>query len=270
MKGLWQAICISLALHAGAISLIYLMRSTLSSPDRPIVIDLTRLEGGSPAKISSPTPGSGNKPPGAGASSGQRSPVATQPKPVSRPPIQRPVVQHPALEPHGSVPVSVRQKEHTAAPPGKEPATASEGPVGGTVGPGGTGNGGGSGSGSGGGTGVGNGTGSGRGSGSGAGSEITAEQKRKQYLAEHFTYIRDIIERNLSYPPRAQRMGWAGTVVVSLSVRKDGRVGDIRIVKSSGYEILDDNVIETVRKVEPFPRPPVPVELKIPLSYRLE
>jgi protein TonB len=98
----------------------------------------------------------------------------------------------------------------------------------------------------------------------------TSDLERKQYLAEHFTYIRDIIEKNLSYPPRAQRMGWAGTVVVSLSIRQDGRIRDIRIAKSSGYDILDDNVVETIRKVEPFPRPPVPVELKIPLSYQLD
>ncbi|HOI17984.1 MAG TPA: energy transducer TonB [Geobacteraceae bacterium] len=99
---------------------------------------------------------------------------------------------------------------------------------------------------------------------------MSLEQQRKKYLAEHFAYIRDIIEKNLTYPPLAERNGWTGKVVVYFSVQRDGQVRDIRIVKSSGHDILDEKVIETIRKVQPFPRPPVPAGLKIALSFGLE
>jgi protein TonB len=64
-------------------------------------------------------------------------------------------------------------------------------------------------------------------------------------------------------------MGWTGRVVVSFDVAKNGHVVAIRIVKSTGYALLDSNLIETIRKVEPFPRPPISVTLIIPFNYEI-
>jgi protein TonB len=152
------------------------------------------------------------------------------------------------------VPILAKPGEHIAPPPENIPSSAREGVIGGT--------------GTGVGTGIGSGSGSGSGSGAGTGDSI--EQQRKKYLAEHFVYIRDIIEKNLTYPPLAKRKGWAGKVIVFFNVRKDGRVKDIRIIKSSGHTILDEKIIETIRKVQPFPNPPVPAGVKIILSFGLE
>jgi len=41
-------------------------------------------------------------------------------------------------------------------------------------------------------------------------------------------------------------------------------------VESSGFEVLDSNVIATIKAVSPFPRPPVKAELHVPIIYRLE
>ncbi len=140
----------------------------------------------------------------------------------------------------------------------------------------GTGTGSGSGIGAGSGSGTGSGSGSGTGSGTGAsvgpgkGRGESAESLRKRYLREHFAYIRDLILRNLTYPPMAKKLGWRGGVTVSFVVRENGYTEKIRILKNSGYEILDQNVIQTIREVEPFPRPPIKAELVIPVVYRLE
>jgi protein TonB len=96
------------------------------------------------------------------------------------------------------------------------------------------------------------------------------EQLRAGYLKEHFAYIKDIIQKNIVYPPRARRMGWAGRVVVSFIINESGRTSNERIVESSGFDVLDGNVIETVRAVSPFPKPPVKAELRVPIIYRLE
>jgi protein TonB len=96
------------------------------------------------------------------------------------------------------------------------------------------------------------------------------EELRNGYLKEHFTYIKDIIQRNISYPPRARKLGWSGRVVVSFVIDEEGRTSNERILESSGFEVLDGNVIETVREVTPFPRPPVKAELRVPIIYRLE
>ncbi|OPY68497.1 MAG: Gram-negative bacterial tonB protein [Syntrophorhabdaceae bacterium PtaU1.Bin034] len=145
---------------------------------------------------------------------------------------------------------------------------------------GGSGNGAGTGTGSGIGSGTGSGTGTGSGSGvgsgigasagSGRGRGESAETLRNRYLKEHFAYIRDLILKNLTYPPIAKKLGWHGGVTVSFVVCENGHTEKIRIVKNSGYDILDQNVVQTIREVEPFPKPPVKAQLVIPVVYRLE
>ncbi|HPD61118.1 MAG TPA: TonB family protein, partial [Thermodesulfobacteriota bacterium] len=118
------------------------------------------------------------------------------------------------------------------------------------------------------GTGVGEGGGLG-GSGDGTGG-ISADALRKKYLSEHFAYIKKIIQENIIYPPRALRMGWQGKVVVGFIILENGNANNIKIVESSGFDILDTNVIKTVEAVAPFPKPPVKAELRVPIIYRLE
>jgi|LQYC01.1.fsa_nt_gi protein TonB len=116
------------------------------------------------------------------------------------------------------------------------------------------------------GTGIGEGGGLG---GSGTGG-VSADALRKRYLSEHFAYIKNIIQENITYPARAQRMGWQGKVIVDFIIMENGNASTITIAQSSGFEILDDNVIKTVEAVAPFPKPPVRAELRVPIVYRLE
>lgn len=99
---------------------------------------------------------------------------------------------------------------------------------------------------------------------------MSADQLRNRYLKEHFAYIRDLIQKSITYPARARKFGWCGRVVVTFIVHESGRVSSERVVSSSGYGLLDDNVIGTIRDVAPFPRPPVKAELRIPIVYSLE
>jgi periplasmic protein TonB len=118
------------------------------------------------------------------------------------------------------------------------------------------------------GTGVGEGGGWG-GSGNGSGG-ISADALRKKYLSEHFAYIKTIIQENITYPARAQRMGWQGKVIIDFIIMENGNATDIKIAQSSGFEVLDDNVIKTVEAVAPFPKPPVRAELRVPIIYQLK
>lgn len=88
------------------------------------------------------------------------------------------------------------------------------------------------------------------------------------YMKEHFNFIREIIMKRLDYPTAARKMGWKGQLIVSFVICKGGQVENIRIVKSSGFKILDDNAVKTIKEVQPFPRPPVRAEIVIPIEYR--
>ncbi len=95
------------------------------------------------------------------------------------------------------------------------------------------------------------------------------ESAASKYLNEHFDYIRKKILGNINYPDAAKRMGWQGKVVLSFVITSDGSVRSLKIMQSSGFKILDDKAIETIRQAAPFPRPPVEARLMIPVVYHL-
>jgi protein TonB len=49
------------------------------------------------------------------------------------------------------------------------------------------------------------------------------------------------------YPPTSRRLGEEGRVVVNVYVLADGRVGEVQVLKTSGYERLDAAALEHVR-----------------------
>ncbi|MBN1905280.1 MAG: TonB family protein [Deltaproteobacteria bacterium] len=92
----------------------------------------------------------------------------------------------------------------------------------------------------------------------------------EQYVDENFYYVKELITSNLVYPAVARRMKWQGTVEVSFRVLKTGSVENIRVLTSSGYSLLDKNVIATIESVQPFPPPPVAAEFTMPIKYTLK
>jgi len=110
----------------------------------------------------------------------------------------------------------------------------------------------------------------GMGGGSGRGVGIPRKADVERYLAEHYGYIRDLIYRHLTYPPMAKKMGWEGNVMVSFVISEKGMAGGLKVLQSSGHKLLDDNVLETIKDVQPFPKPPAPAPIKIPIKYSLD
>ncbi|MGA7827698.1 MAG: energy transducer TonB [Geobacteraceae bacterium] len=237
-----KAMTISLVLHGAVISLVFALSSSLADQDKPpIVIDFTLVEPSAPPAPPNNTPPKKEDKPTIAKPIPRPIP---HPKPQPTPPKQKISPPEPATEPEGIVPIVAKPKKAPPAPPEQAPVTTANSTAGGT----GT-------------------AGTARSVGASRGD--STEQLSNKYRAENFAYIKKIIEQNLSYPRRAQRMGWTGRVVVSFDVAKNGHVNEIRILKSTGYELLDSNLVETIRKVEPFPRPPISVTLNIPFVYEL-
>jgi len=51
-----------------------------------------------------------------------------------------------------------------------------------------------------------------------------------------------------AYPPEMIRLGAQGAVEVELFVQPDGRVGEARIVKTSGYDAFDRNTLDEAKR----------------------
>lgn len=99
------------------------------------------------------------------------------------------------------------------------------------------------------------------------------EQKdiQQQYLDDHLSTIRTILIKNRKYPSHAVRLKQEGDVKVSFRLRQNGEVEEIRIVGSSGYEILDDDAVALIQKSAAyFPKPPKTVRITVPLNYSLK
>lgn len=50
------------------------------------------------------------------------------------------------------------------------------------------------------------------------------------------------------YPPSSRRAGETGTVILEVYVLENGRVGDVRVKKSSGYARLDEAAVREVKR----------------------
>lgn len=90
------------------------------------------------------------------------------------------------------------------------------------------------------------------------------------WLAE--SLHRRIIELR-HYPSTARLNGWEGKVVLKVSIRHDGQLKDVEVVKSSGHESLDQAAMEAVRRACPLHMKheltaPM-VVLHLPVSYSL-
>jgi len=79
--------------------------------------------------------------------------------------------------------------------------------------------------------------------------------------------IRTAIEKAKSYPLLARKRKIEGTVLVSFIINKDGLPQGIQIIKSSGYQILDEEVSKILRKAAPFPE--VNHEIIAPITFKL-
>ena len=75
------------------------------------------------------------------------------------------------------------------------------------------------------------------------------------------------------YPTQAIRMGITGTVVLSIQVLPNGRVGDVRLVQSSGFPQLDESAMREARRwrIVPGTRDGVATAMwkQIPITFRL-
>jgi periplasmic protein TonB len=66
------------------------------------------------------------------------------------------------------------------------------------------------------------------------------------------------IESILRYPELAAVSGYHGMVFIRFDIMKDGSLGAIELLKSSGYKILDDEALRSIRDSAPFQ--PLPAE----------
>ena len=96
---------------------------------------------------------------------------------------------------------------------------------------------------------------------------ISASTKSYEFANYMHTWVKKI-ERNsnLNYPDEARKRGFVGTLIMTVGINAEGTIKDIRILKSSGYQSIDDAAKHLVQISGPFQ--PIPkTKSKIDILY---
>jgi len=76
------------------------------------------------------------------------------------------------------------------------------------------------------------------------------------------------------YPALARHRGWQGEVTLQVHIGPDGHIGQSRVLRSSGYPVLDHAALDSLRRVPALPRATAWLhgrgfDIVLPVRYRL-
>ncbi len=96
------------------------------------------------------------------------------------------------------------------------------------------------------------------------------QQERNQYGA----LLASEIVKYKQYPILAKRTRQQGNVILQVQINSLGKLITAQVFQSSGYELLDSQAMEMVKKATPFSHPPSALgerdlTLLVPVSFRL-
>jgi protein TonB len=90
-------------------------------------------------------------------------------------------------------------------------------------------------------------------------------------------YIRGVsaaVAKQKRYPRLAVQRGWQGEVLLRVTVDSSGQLLEVVVQQSSGYDSLDREATEMVRRAAPFPMAAgmrrEDVTMSLPVQFRLE
>ena len=95
-----------------------------------------------------------------------------------------------------------------------------------------------------------------------------------QTLAAYGKHLAGAVAAHQRYPRLALMRQWQGTTLLQLQLDREGGLTEVRVLNSSGHDILDKQAIDMVRAALPFP--PLPAGLSgraltvdVPVVFRL-
>lgn len=98
----------------------------------------------------------------------------------------------------------------------------------------------------------------------------TLDRARAQIEARVHTDL----ARHFDYPWLARQRGWQGTVLLAFVVRPNGQLDGMRIERGSGFAMLDESALDSLRRVERIPEASGwlggrELAMHIPVLYRI-
>ncbi len=91
-------------------------------------------------------------------------------------------------------------------------------------------------------------------------NSVTLDTNEFKFMSYN-RWLKIKVESVLKYPELAAMSGLQGTLYIKFDIMKDGSLGDLELLKSSGYKILDDEALRAIRNAAPFQ--PLPDDWKM-------
>ncbi len=83
---------------------------------------------------------------------------------------------------------------------------------------------------------------------------------RDPVYVTYFTKIKQLIESQWEYPELALRYGLQGRLALEFTIGGNGRLDQLRLIRSSGSQLLDEEALRAIKAAAPFP--PIPSWIK--------
>jgi protein TonB len=104
---------------------------------------------------------------------------------------------------------------------------------------------------------------------------IVPQEQLTQHLESYSSLLANAIAKYKQYPKIAQMRGWQGDIVLEVKLNGDGALISSKIIKGSGFDVLDNEGLEMVKRASPFPLPPEILKGKsftilVPIRFKLE
>ena len=246
-----SCLLVVLALHAGLMLVLMLRQVQIEpagAPPAMVTIDLPPLSAPAPPTPVAPPPPEPQTQPSPLEPQTQSLPLPEPEVPKLAPsPVPHPAVALPAPQPPKPKPKVRRVEQVALPPPRQEPATPAPPPAATASLP----------------------PSAAPGSGAQA-SASSAPAARASWQAQLVAWI----EKYKRYPRVAQEQRQQGVVYLRFAMDRHGRVTSSQINKSSGFELLDDEVLDLIQRAQPLPAPPpeVPgdqISLVVPVAFSL-
>ena len=105
-------------------------------------------------------------------------------------------------------------------------------------------------------------------------SGVKDRMRGKELGKEYLVMVRKRIKNHKKYPMIARKQHMQGCTRLRFLLRPDGGVEWVKVIRSSGYKVLDEAAVAAVRRASPFPAPPDglfsgPVPLQIDMVFEL-
>ena len=93
-----------------------------------------------------------------------------------------------------------------------------------------------------------------------------------RYHGEYFVVVRAWLQEHKRYPRRARLRMMQGEALIDFVIDRSGRVVSYELQKSTGYDVLDREVVAMIRRASPMPAFPPDlagnkIRLSIPVNY---